>query len=103
MVFSGIGVLLTVSSLSDPPVKVILTTSLSQAAKEVGDVQDDLVDLFKRIENFFKRLESYTHVPQTEAMTDIIIKIMVEVLNILALATMTVKRGRAGASVLPGD
>jgi len=37
------------------------------------------------IENFFKRLESYTEVLLTDAMTDIIVKIMVEVLNIFAM------------------
>ncbi len=40
--------------------------------------------------------------PPTEAMTDIIVKIMVEVLNILAIATMVMKEGRASA-FLPGD
>ena len=49
--------------------------------------EEALSDLFDRIENFFKRLESYTEVPPTTAMTDIIVKIMVEVLNIFAIAT----------------
>ncbi len=51
--------------------------------------------MFERIENFFKRLETYTEVPPTGAMTDIIVKIMVEVLNILAIATKEIKQGRA--------
>jgi len=54
-----------------------------------------LVDLFSRIENFFKRLESYTEVKPTSAMTDIIIKIMVEVLTILGIATKEVEQGRS--------
>jgi len=45
------------------------------------------------MENFFKRLEPYTEVPLTAAMTDIIVKIMVEVLNILAVATKEIKQG----------
>ena len=53
------------------------------------------MDLFERIENFFRRLESYTDVPPTKAMTDIIMKIMVEVLNIFAIATKEMKQGRA--------
>ena len=57
--------------------------------------EEVLADLFDRIENFFKRLESYTEVPPTTAMTDIIEKIMVEVLNIFAIATKEIKQGRA--------
>ena len=44
-----------------------------------------LVDLFDRIENF-KRLESYTEVPPPNFITDIIVQIMVEGLNIFAIA-----------------
>ena len=54
-----------------------------------------LVDLFSRIKNFLKRLESYTEVQPTSAMTDIIIKIMVKVLTILGIATKEVKQGRS--------
>ena len=65
-----------------------------QAAKDVAASEEVLADLFDRIENFFKRLESYTEVPPTNAMTDIIVKIMVEVLNIFAIATKEIKQGR---------
>ena len=51
-----------------------------------------LVDLFSRIEKFFKRLESYTEVPPTAAMTGIIVEIIVEVLAILAIATKNIKQ-----------
>ena len=71
---------------------------MSQAAKDVKASQDALVDLFERMENFFKRLESHTAVPPTDAMTDIIVKIMIEVLNIFAIATKEMTRGLAGAS-----
>jgi len=54
-----------------------------------------LVDLFSRIENFLKRLESYAEVQPTSAMTGIIIKIMIEVLTILGIATKEVKQGRS--------
>ena len=55
------------------------------------------MDLFGSIENFFKRLESYTAVTPTVAMTDIIVKIMVEVLDIFAIATKEMRQGRASA------
>ena len=65
-----------------------------QAAKAVSEAQEALIDIFERIENFFKRLETYTEVRPSAAMTDIIVKIMVEVLNILGIATEEIKQGR---------
>ncbi len=66
----------------------------SQAAKDVRASQDTLIDIFERIENFFRRLETYTEVPLTPEMMDIIMKIMVEVLCILAIATKEIKQNR---------
>ena len=71
------------------------STKVCQAAKDVDASHEALADLFERIENFFRRLESYMGVPPTDAMTDIIVKIMVEVLNIFATATKEMKQGRA--------
>jgi len=53
-----------------------------------------LADVFERIESFFRRLESYTEVSPTAAMTETIAKILVEVLSILAIATKEIKQGR---------
>ena len=53
-----------------------------------------LIDIFVRIERFLNRLVSYTEVPPTSAMTDVIVKIITEVLSILAIATKEIKRGR---------
>jgi hypothetical protein len=58
-----------------------------------------LIDVFVRIESFFKRLESYTDVRLTDAMTDVIVKIMIEVLSILAIATKEIKQGRSSGSI----
>ena len=54
-----------------------------------------LTTVFERIENFFKRLDTYVEVPPTTGMTDIIVKIMVEVLSILSIATKEIKQTRA--------
>ena len=54
-----------------------------------------LAELFEHIENVFKRLESYTEVLTNDAMTDIPVMIMVEVLNIFAIATNEMKQGQA--------
>jgi hypothetical protein len=57
-----------------------------------------LIDIFVRIECFFKRLESYTEVQPSAAMTDVIVKILIEVLSILAIATKEIKQGRSSES-----
>jgi hypothetical protein len=44
--------------------------------------------------NFLKRLDIYTTIPPTPIMTDIIIKIMIELLSVLALATKQIRQGR---------
>ncbi|KAN0138119.1 Ankyrin repeat-containing domain protein [Lactarius tabidus] len=67
---------------------------LLSAAKDVIASQDALIDIFERIENFFRRLEEYAEVPTTDAMKDIIVKIMVEVLGIFAIMTKEMKQGR---------
>ena len=58
-----------------------------------------LIDIFVRIESFFKRVESYTEVRPTAAMTDVIVNIMIEVLSILAIATNKIKQGRLSESI----
>ena len=65
-----------------------------QAAKDVRQSQEALIDIFERIENFFLRLEVYTEVPPTPGMMDMMVKIMVEILCILGIATKEIKQGR---------
>ena len=73
-----------------------------QAAKAVSDSQDALVDLFERIESVFRRLETYIDVPLTAGMKDVIVKVMAEVLGILAIATKEIKQSNA-SELIPGD
>ncbi|KAH9173216.1 hypothetical protein EDB89DRAFT_1905501 [Lactarius sanguifluus] len=79
-----------------PPAKAIFAgvDVLITAADGVGSSYDALVDLFEYIGNFLKRLRIYTDVPLTPSMTDIIVKIMVELLSVFALATKQIKQGR---------
>ena len=56
--------------------------------------QDMLIDLFERIESFFKRLGSHTELKPSETMTDMMVKIMVEVLSVLAIVTVEIKQRR---------
>ncbi|KAH9009445.1 hypothetical protein EDB84DRAFT_1195860 [Lactarius hengduanensis] len=78
------------------PAKVIFAGAgvLLLAAKDVAASQDALVDIFERVESFFRRLEEYSEVPTTEAMRDTIVKIMVEVLGIFGIVTKEMKQGR---------
>ena len=52
------------------------------------------MDLFGRLEYFFQRLEKYIEVRPTEAMKNIIVKIMAEVLSILGIVTKEIGQGR---------
>ncbi|KAH9013800.1 hypothetical protein EDB83DRAFT_2182900, partial [Lactarius deliciosus] len=64
------------------------------AVKDVRASENAVVDLFGRLEYFFKRLEKYIEIRPTAAMTDIIVKIMVEVLSILGIMTKEIGQGR---------
>ena len=62
--------------------------------QDISASRDAFLDIFERIENVFRRLETYTELPPTKEMTDIIIKVMVEVIHILALVTKEIKQGK---------
>jgi hypothetical protein len=62
---------------------------------------DALVDIFECIENFLRRLNIYTE--PTPAMTEMVIKIMAELITVLALATKQMKQGRFSTSSLTND
>jgi hypothetical protein len=61
---------------------------------EVRASRDNLIDIFVHMEFFFQRLEIYTEASPTPEMIDIAVKIMVEVLSILGIATKEIKQGR---------
>ncbi|KAI0264040.1 hypothetical protein BGY98DRAFT_1086079 [Russula aff. rugulosa BPL654] len=61
---------------------------------DVRASHDTLIEIFERIETFFQRLEIYTRVSPPPEMIHIIVKIMVEVISILGIATKEMKQGR---------
>jgi hypothetical protein len=71
-----------------------------QAARDARASQDALIDIFERIELFFRRLEIYTEVPLTVEMMDIIVQILVEVLSILGIVPKEINQGRMSGYLL---
>ena len=70
-----------------------------QTLKDVGAL-DLLVDLLESIESFLKHLDICTKVPHTAAMTETLVKTLVELLSILGLATKLVKQRQGGECLL---
>jgi len=66
-----------------------------QAAVGVGESNDALSDLFERVAAFLERFRVYTEkIPPSPTMSNVMVKIMTEVLNVLALATKQINQGR---------
>ena len=70
-----------------------------QAVKGVIDGYDLLVDLLESIEHFLNRLDIYTKIPPTVALTEMVVKILVELLSALALVTNQIKEGKPSETV----
>jgi hypothetical protein len=51
--------------------------------------------------SFLKRLEIYTTIPPNPIMTEVIVKIMLELLSVLALASKQIKQGRFSKCAVP--
>jgi hypothetical protein len=71
-----------------------------QAANGAHTSYDALIDLLGSIEHVLSRLRIYTQISPTPALDELVVKIMVELLSILALATKEVKQGRPSESRL---
>ena len=96
---TGLGVLLTVCT-SIVPRAYRYDIRVNQAANGMIASYNAIVDLLESIEHFLKRLDIYTKIPPTPAMDEILIKIMVELVSTLALATAELKQGRPSESFL---
>jgi hypothetical protein len=73
-----------------------------QAVKDISAGYDALVDLFASFENFLSRLSIYSGIPPTPALSNVLVKIIVELLSTLALATKQVEQGRFSELFLVG-
>ncbi|KAF8264690.1 hypothetical protein EI94DRAFT_1703026 [Lactarius quietus] len=84
IIFSGLNIFLVVNMIAYHV----------YAARDMAASRDTLIELFDKIENFFVRLQTYTEVPPTPAMTDVMGNIMAEVVSMLAIATKMMKQRR---------
>ena len=76
--------------------------------KGASDDYSALGNLLESIGHFLNRLEIYAEIPPTEAINEMIVKILVELLSTLALTTKETKRGKlgepiVGEGILPAD
>ena len=74
-------------------------TSSSQAMKDVAASHDTLINLFERIHFFLQRLNSYTGIPLTSGLTELLGMIMAQILSILALSTKAMTERRISESI----
>ena len=63
------------------------------------DSYNGLVDLLESVEHFLNRLDIYTRIPLTVPMTEMVVKLLVELLSTLALATKQMKEGKSSESI----
>ena len=66
----------------------------------MADSYDALVDFLEGIEHFLKPLDIYTEISPTPAMYEMVVKIMLELVSTLGLATKELKQGRSSESIL---
>ena len=74
------------------------TTPNRKAAKRVRGDYDALIELFEHLERYLRRLQVFTVI--SPALAEILVKIMVELLEVLALATRQINQGRFSESAL---
>jgi len=93
-IFVGIDVLLSVR-VTLLPMGLLCAIYPPQAAVGVGESYDALSDLFERVSGFLARFRVYTEkIPPSPTMSNVMLKVLTEVLNVLALATKQINQGR---------
>jgi hypothetical protein len=92
--FAGIDSLLAVRPLNAFFNRLPCDKRVCQVASGVTSSYDGLLDLFELLGRLLSRLEIYPTIPPNTIITDVIIKIMLELLSVLALASKKIKWGR---------
>jgi hypothetical protein len=75
-----------------------IDVQIFKAAKGVSNSYDALIDLFECFEHYLGRLKVLTEIPP--AVGEISVRIMVQLLNVLALATQQINQGRLSEFML---
>jgi hypothetical protein len=83
-----------------PGLVFLIISYLYQAARGRSASYDELVDLLESIDHFLRRLDIYTQIPHTPALDEMLVRLIVELLSTLALATIQVKQERSSSSEL---
>ena len=97
-IFAGVGLLLAVCTFFALTCIVALVIKILKAAKGVSTSYDALIELFECFDHCLGRLRVLTGIPS--AVKEIFVKIMVLLLDVLALATQQIKQGRFSELVL---
>ena len=99
IIFSAISVLLVVChNINTLCVAHSHRNNYAQAARDTAASRDELIELFDRMESFFVRLRTYTEITPTAENTNVMGKVMAEVLSMLAIATKEMRQGRKSES-----
>jgi hypothetical protein len=101
LIFTAIGILFSVSIFIISFEPRFCNGLISQTATAESTTRGAL-ELFERIEIIFMRLEIYIKLPETARMTDVIAKVLVDFLDIIAIATKEINENRA-SKFIPGD
>ena len=97
-IFTGIGVLLGVRFPCSPLSRLHMVSNY-QAVRDVVASHDTLIHLFERINFFLQRLKTYTGIPLTNESTELLGKIMAQLLSVLALSTKAMTDKRISESI----
>ena len=97
-IHTGLGILLSVCAFLSSLSAHLRDIQTFQTVKGVLDDYDTLADLLESVKHFLDRLDIYTRIAPTVSMTEMIIKILVELLSILALATKQLQQGKLSES-----
>ncbi|KAI0296778.1 hypothetical protein B0F90DRAFT_1819786 [Multifurca ochricompacta] len=72
-------------------------------SSQVSTSYEMLIDLFRSLEAFLKRLNTHIKMPLTNAMMETVVKILLQLLSTLGLATQQVNQGRLDGKASTDD
>ena len=88
---AGLAILLDVCAALQIICRYPCDIEVDQAANGITSSWGALIELLQSIEHFLNRLNIYMRIPHTPTMDEIVVKIIVELLSTLAVATRELK------------